>query len=82
MKTEKEILEKVSNIIDTSKDDQIILNASHFLYNALIQRRKEVNFKKEKEEQKELIKKRKEKLKNLNINEMFGTLLTGISEEE
>lgn len=82
MNTEEEILEKVSNIIDTSKDEQIILNASHFLYNALIQKRNEEKFEKEKEEQKELTKKRKEKLRNLNVNEMFGTLLTGISEEE
>lgn len=36
MKTKEEILEKISEIIDNSKDEQIILNASHFLYTAIL----------------------------------------------
>lgn len=82
MKTEMEILEKISDIIDTSEDEQIILNASHFLYNVLIQKKNEEKFEKEREKQKELAKKRSEKLKNSSINDMFNTLLTGLDEED
>lgn len=56
MKSKNEILEKVSEIIDTSKDEQVILNASHFLYGALVQIELDEKMKKDKEESKERMK--------------------------
>lgn len=35
MKTKEEILEKVSEIIDKSGDEQIVLNACHFLFGVI-----------------------------------------------
>ena len=52
MKTKEEILEKVSNIIDVSKDEQIVLNACHFLYGILVSEETQEKMQKEKEEAK------------------------------
>ena len=58
MKTKEEILEKISEIIDNSKDEQVILNASHFLYTAILAMENE----KRAEEQREKTKKYMEPL--------------------
>lgn len=50
MKTKEEILNKVSEIIDTSKDEQIILNACHFLHGVLSAQEIQEKLDKEKEE--------------------------------
>lgn len=50
MKTKEEILNKVSEIIDTSNDEQIVLNACHFLYGALNTKEVQEKLDKEKEE--------------------------------
>lgn len=81
MKSKNEILEKVSGIIDTSKDEQVILNASHFLYGALVQIEAAEKMEAEKAKQKELAKKRAEKMKNSNMGEMFSNLLAGDVED-
>lgn len=56
MKTKEEILEKVSEIIDTSKDEQVILNASHFIYDAIVAKENEEKLELEREKSRERMK--------------------------
>lgn len=55
MKTKEEILEKVSSIIDVSNDEQIVLNACHFLYGVIISEETQEKIQKEKEEAKKKV---------------------------
>lgn len=71
MKTKEEILNKVSEIIDTSKDKQITLNACHFLYNAIYTEELQAKLDKEKEYSKQ---------KAMKFNEPLAEMLKSLVE--
>lgn len=72
MKTKEEILKKVSSIIDVSNDEQVILNACHFLYSVIISEETQEKIQKEKEEA------RKKALEtNKPLFEMMKNMLEG-----
>lgn len=56
MKTKEEILEKVSEIIETSEDKQVVLNACHFLYGVIKQTELDEKMEQEKQQSRERMK--------------------------